>query len=347
MPSLQGNGYEARSTAPTAGDVRRHHRAELHQSMVALARIGGRGAHGSTSSPRSIRLKTASREQQVLPGLALLARAPEQIGRVIGDEHGPARGPERVDGAAQLRERHVGAEQVLRRDSPDRDDQRRRHEFDLALEVVAAAARLLGARIAVAGRPALEHVGDVDVLPREAEGLQHRRQQLARAADERLALPVLLGAGRLADEHPAGRPAADAEHRLRARRMQFAPRAGRHALAQGAPVQPGSVARRSSALDGAGDGQPDSAPAARAARRRRRPAHRGTPRVAGRSPSAPLLAGSRRGDRARTCARPRTTGPTVRTARTARTASRAGSSRPARTRAAPAAGTRTAAAGSG
>ncbi len=50
--------------------------------------------------------------------------------------------------------------------------------------------------------------------PIEPDRAQHEIEQLARRADERLALPILLGPRRLADDHQVGLPVADAEHRL-------------------------------------------------------------------------------------------------------------------------------------
>ena len=60
---------------------------------------------------------------------------------------------------------------------------------------------LVGLRVAVARRPALDDVGDVDLVARQADRLDDPGQQLPGAADERLALPVLVLARRLADEH--------------------------------------------------------------------------------------------------------------------------------------------------
>ena len=80
---------------------------------------------------------------------------------------------------------------------------------------------------AVVRRTAFQHVRDVDVLSAlEAERDQHAVQQLAGGADERLALRIFVGAGRLADEHPLrvcvayagdGRPPRPAQPAGRAR----------------------------------------------------------------------------------------------------------------------------------
>ena len=60
----------------------------------------------------------------------------------------------------------------------------------------------------------------------QPDRLDHLRQQLAGAADERDALDVFVRAGRLADEHQIGVGVADAEHDLLpAERVQLAARA--------------------------------------------------------------------------------------------------------------------------
>ena len=158
---------------------------------------------------------------------------------MVHDHQRPAACTERMYLAAQARERGLGREQVLRGDAPHGDDQRRRHELDLPLEVAAALQRLLRLRVAIARRPALEHVGDVDVLALEAERFQHRGEQLPGAADERLTLAVLIGTRGLADEHPAGLRIADAEHRLGAGLVQRAARALGHQRTQRLPPEPG------------------------------------------------------------------------------------------------------------
>lgn len=76
----------------------------------------------------------------------------------------------------------------------------------LIFQPVDAGVLLLGQRVAVLGRPALDDVGDVDIpFPVEVDGLEHFIEQLAAAADEGLSLEVFVLAGALADEQYLGR----------------------------------------------------------------------------------------------------------------------------------------------
>ncbi len=68
--------------------------------------------------------------------------------------------PKRCTRPRSRAERRVGREQVLRGDAPDRQHELRLEQRDLAHEVGQAGGDLLRLRIAVARRPALEHVGD-------------------------------------------------------------------------------------------------------------------------------------------------------------------------------------------
>ena len=106
-------------------------------------------------------------------------------------------------------------------------------ELDLPPQIGLAGLDLLRARVAVVGRPALEHVGDVDLLAGEADGRQQLLKQLAGLAYEGLALLVLVVAGRFADEHEVGAGVAVAEHGPGARLVQHAARAALHLFAQG------------------------------------------------------------------------------------------------------------------
>src|SRR5688500_18210085 len=117
---------------------------------------------------------------------------------------------------AQPRNRIRCLEQRLRREFAERNDHARLDHFDLAEQEGLALLHLIAFGVAVAGRPALDHVGDVDLVAGQADGLDDLGQQLAGAAHERLAALVFFFTGRLADEHQPRFRIADAEDDLRA-----------------------------------------------------------------------------------------------------------------------------------
>jgi hypothetical protein len=98
-------------------------------------------------------------------------------------------------------------------------------------EVRLARLDLLRVRIAVAGRPALDHVGDIDVRPREADSAQQLLEQLAGLPDERDPVLILVEAGRLADEHQVCVRIARAEDDLRPGRRERAASAAQRFVA--------------------------------------------------------------------------------------------------------------------
>src|SRR5262245_33028526 len=132
----------------------------------------------------------------------------------------------RVDAPAKPRDRIERPKQRLRAELPERDDHLRADDVDLLEEKRLAGFDLVLLGVAVLRRTALDDVRNVDVVAPEPDRLDDLRQQLAGAADERLALDVFVAARRLADEHQVGVRIADTEHDLRASEpMQLAPRA--------------------------------------------------------------------------------------------------------------------------
>ncbi len=114
----------------------------------------------------------------------------------------------------QAADRLFGPEQIVCRDPPDRKDQARLDQRDLAVQKRLTGGGLLGVRVAVARWPALDDVGDVDLIAPEPDRLEHGVEQLPGAPDERLSLAILVGARRLADHHQARLPVADAKNGL-------------------------------------------------------------------------------------------------------------------------------------
>src|SRR5207249_2350374 len=102
--------------------------------------------------------------------------------------------------AAQLAQGGGRAEQVLRRRAAEGDDEPRPHQGELRVEVLAAVGRLLRLGRAVARRPALYYVCDINIFTFESTSREDAVEQLPRRPDERLAEAVLVRPRRLADE---------------------------------------------------------------------------------------------------------------------------------------------------
>src|SRR5713226_3171873 len=159
-----------------------------------------------------------SRELQVLPGhaLVLLARVPQEERRMEGrDQDG---GAVRVHAPAQAADRFLGAEEALRGDAPEGEDDLGLERGELGREHRRARRELLGLRVPVAGRSALDCIRNIHLVAREADArrLEHLGEELARAPDERQALRVLVGARPLADHDELCARAARAEDDRRA-----------------------------------------------------------------------------------------------------------------------------------
>src|SRR6185295_14011755 len=151
---------------------------------------------------------------------------PEDIGRMEGGEEGH---PLRLcDPAPQLRDPGLRHQQRLHRDVAQAADQLRLDRRDLPLQPGHARRHLVRRRRPVARRTALEDVADEDLAALDAQPLQRVREQLARAAHERLALQILILPRRLADEHQRRLHRARAEHHLRPRRTEPAAPAVQH-----------------------------------------------------------------------------------------------------------------------
>jgi hypothetical protein len=89
--------------------------------------------------------------------------------------------------------------------SPQQDDDLRGHQLDLLVEPgLLAGVQLPGMGRAVAGRPAFDARSNVDFRTLESGGFQQSVQESPGRPDERPAQPILLGAGRLAEEEDLG-----------------------------------------------------------------------------------------------------------------------------------------------
>ena len=96
------------------------------------------------------------------------------------------------------------------------------HQPHLRPQIGTAGVFFLAQWVAVLRRTALDGVGDIDILPVQADHGQHVVQQLTGPAHKGLALLVLVGARRLANEQHLGVGVAYAEHHLRAGAAQAA-----------------------------------------------------------------------------------------------------------------------------
>src|SRR4029077_13848545 len=140
--------------------------------------------------------------------------------------------------AAEPAKGRIGRKQVLCRNAADREHNLGLQQCNLSSKVRQAGLDLLGPRVAVVRRAALEHVGDVDIGPAiEPDGPPAGIEELTRRPDEGLAAPVLLRSWSFADHQPVGPLRPDPEHALRARGMQWAEAAGAHLIEGTLPLR--------------------------------------------------------------------------------------------------------------
>ena len=140
------------------------------------------------------------------------------VGGVLAEEEGGVEGGHEVDAvegaplAPLAGDGESGVlEEVLGGGGAEGDDDGGADDVDLAEEEGHEELGFLGCGDAVAGGPDLADVADVDLLAGEAHGGDLLVEQLAGPADEGAGLEVLVGAGRLADEHEGGVGVALAE----------------------------------------------------------------------------------------------------------------------------------------
>ncbi len=97
---------------------------------------------------------------------------------------------------------------------PEGDHHPRLDQLELTTQVALAGLDLVVPRVAVAGRSALDHVGDVHLFAVEPDLAEQILEQPPRGPDEGQTLLVLVKAGTLPDEHQVGLGVAVAEHDL-------------------------------------------------------------------------------------------------------------------------------------
>ncbi len=202
-------------------------RKEVHLVAARSARdrahLGSRGPTGSSSPGGFGVIEVPAHASHVG-----LQRLPES--RVVERGRGVVQGHEDTIVAAQTltvetRDAAGARQQPGQRVTAEQQDDVGLEQLDLLIEEVAARIDLERLGIAVARRPALDDVGDVDVAPVEPGRFEQRGEQASGRPDERLALPVLVLTGRLAHGHDPRRHGPVAGHRLGAREVQRARRA--------------------------------------------------------------------------------------------------------------------------
>ena len=107
--------------------------------------------------------------------------------------------------AVLLGDLDVGLDDLRRGDPAQTDDHLRAYQPHLRAQPFDALLLLLGLGVAVLRRTALDDVRDIDVrVAVKLHRVEHLVEQLARSADERLSLQVLVLTRTLADEHHLG-----------------------------------------------------------------------------------------------------------------------------------------------
>jgi hypothetical protein len=131
----------------------------------------------------------------------------------------------------------ITCQQILSRNSADRENNFRPYQLDLAFQISTARSRLLRPGITVVRRPALQNIGDEYRVPALPDGAQHFVKQLAGSANEWLTAPILFGARRLANNQPVCARVADTEDGVRATLRQVTKSAAFDAALELGPVQ--------------------------------------------------------------------------------------------------------------
>src|SRR5262245_33804118 len=102
----------------------------------------------------------------VFPDVPLAIRTAQQEGGMKrGDQHNPT--PKVVNTSAQPGDRRVGAEKRVRRKRAQRNDDLGSNRVDLTEQEGLTGRNLVRFRVAIAGRPALQDVRDIDIAPLE------------------------------------------------------------------------------------------------------------------------------------------------------------------------------------
>lgn len=149
---------------------------------------------------------------QVLEGLRLLARVPQQGRRVIQGCHPHAVFLKKL--AVLLGDPEIRLDDLRRADAAQAHQDLRLHQLQLPPQKSGAGVLFGVQRVPVFGRAALDAVGDVDFLPPQADHGQHIVQQLPGGSHKGLTLLVLAGPGGLAHQQHLRRGGPHPEHHV-------------------------------------------------------------------------------------------------------------------------------------
>ncbi len=122
----------------------------------------------------------------------------------------------------------LGAQQGLGRDPPQRNDHQGPDSLDLFLQEGQAGGDLIGLRVPVPRRPALQNIGDVDLSPAQPQFAEQVVEELARRAHKGDPLRIFLRPRGLTHEHQPGVAGALAEDQVGAAGVKLAPAAVAH-----------------------------------------------------------------------------------------------------------------------
>jgi hypothetical protein len=108
----------------------------------------------------------------------------------------------------------VTAQQILRGDFANRQNDPRLHQFDLPLQVLTTLGRFPGLGVPIMRGPTLEDIRNKHTVPALPDRAQHLVEQFARSPDKGLATPILFCARGLTDYQPVRVRIADTENRV-------------------------------------------------------------------------------------------------------------------------------------
>src|ERR1700736_5064024 len=177
--------------------------------------------HGGAAhlyAPRLLLIEVAAHTRHVVTQCSQQARVVEYRSRMVERHVYAVAAPHALP--VQPRDAPSSRKQPGERMPTQYENDLRTQHLDLLVEEMAARFDLRLLRIPVAGRAAFEHVGDVDVAPVQADGLEELREQFPRCADERPAFAVLGFARRLPHRHDARGHRAITRHGLRSGDVQ-------------------------------------------------------------------------------------------------------------------------------